>query len=52
MIVEGVDPNDTKTTPDPSLIKLIVKAHVLRDQLVQGNGQSLDTIATQEGMGG
>lgn len=52
MIVDGVDPYDTKAKPDRSLIKLIVKAHLLHDSLVHGAGQSLDTIAAQEGIGG
>lgn len=52
MIINGVDPYDVKARPDPSLIKLIVKAHVLHDKLVHGGGQSLDSIAAREGISG
>ncbi len=52
MIVEGVDPYDTKARPDTSLIKFIVKAHMLHDKLVHGDGASLDEVAAREGIGG
>jgi hypothetical protein len=48
LIVEGHDPYNSKTRPDPSLIKLIVKAHQLHDKLVHGGGQSLESIAARE----
>jgi DNA invertase Pin-like site-specific DNA recombinase len=52
LIVEGHDPYDSKTRPDPSLIKLIVRAHQLHDKLVHNGGRSLESIAAQEGMTG
>jgi hypothetical protein len=52
LIVEGRDPYDSRTRPDPSLIRLIVKAHQLHDKLVHSGGQSLESIAAQEGMTG
>ena len=47
MIVDGsvIDPK-----PDPSLIKLIVKAHKLRETLIAGDGASLSEIARRAGM--
>ena len=52
LIVEGRDPYDSRTRPDPSLTKLIVKANQLHDKLVHSGGQSLELIAAQEGMTG
>ena len=47
LIIDGsaIDPR-----PDPSLIRLIVKAHGLRDKLFAGDGVSLGEIARREGM--
>jgi DNA invertase Pin-like site-specific DNA recombinase len=47
MIVDGsaIDPR-----PDPSLIRLIVKAHGLREKLLTGDGASLGEIARREGV--
>lgn len=44
MIIEG----STTSTPDPSLIKLLVKALDLRDKLLAGRGASLELIAGRE----
>ena len=47
MVVDGsaIDPR-----PDPSLIRLIVKAHGLREKLLAGDGASLGEIAKREGI--
>jgi hypothetical protein len=52
LLIDGVDPYDTPAKPDPALIKLIVKAQRLHDKLVHNRGQSLDSIAAEEGIGG
>ena len=44
MIIEG----STKSTPDPTLLKLLVKALDLRDKLLAGRGASLELIAGRE----
>ena len=44
MIIEG----STTNTPDPSLLKLLVKALDLRDKLLAGRGASLELIAGRE----
>jgi site-specific DNA recombinase len=44
MIIEGL----TTSTPDPSLVKLLVKALDLRDKLLEGHGASLELIAGRE----
>ena len=44
MIIEG----STTSTPDPSLLKLLVKALDLRDKLLAGRGASLELIAGRE----
>ena len=37
MIINGIGPNRSQAKPDSSLIKLIVKAHMLHDNLMSGN---------------
>ena len=44
MIIEG----STTGTPDPSLVKLLVKALDLHDKLLGGRGASLELIACRE----
>ena len=44
MIIEG----STTNTPDPTLLKLLVKALDLRDKLLAGRGASLELIAGRE----
>ena len=44
MIIEG----STTNIPDPSLVKLLVKALDLRDKLLEGRGASLELIAGRE----
>ena len=44
MIIEG----STTDIPDPSLVKLLVKALDLRDRLLAGRGASLELIAGRE----
>jgi site-specific DNA recombinase len=52
MIIEGVDPYDTTAKPDPSLIKLLTKAHALQEKILLNSGLTLDAIARRERMGG
>jgi hypothetical protein len=51
MIVDGLDPYAVASKPDPSLVKLIVKAQRLHDRLVQG-GASIRSIAGGERLTG
>ncbi len=44
MIIEG----STTSTPDPTLLKLLVKAFDFRDKLLAGRGASLELIAGRE----
>jgi site-specific DNA recombinase len=39
MLVEGRAPDGTTANPDPTLIKLIVRAYVFRDKLLQSGGK-------------
>ncbi len=49
MIINGIGPNETEAKPDPSLIKLIVKAHALHEKLMTGN-MGIGDIAESEGV--
>jgi site-specific DNA recombinase len=51
MIIDGVDPYAPVSQPDPSLVKLIVKAQRLHARLVQG-GMSIRSIAGGERLTG
>jgi DNA invertase Pin-like site-specific DNA recombinase len=51
MILDGADPYDAKPKPDPSLVKLIVKAHQMHENLLGGGGKTLEAIAAEEGIG-
>ena len=51
MILEGADPFDERAKPDPSLVKLILKAHQLHEKLLSGGGKTLEAIAAEEGIG-
>ncbi len=52
MIIDTHDGNGKKKRPDRSLVKLIIKAHALNRELVNGNGASLAAIARREGLTG
>ncbi len=52
MIIDGRNPYDSEAKPDPSLVKLLAKAHVLQEKLVTGDGLSVGQIAEREGLSG
>jgi hypothetical protein len=47
-VIEGADENGT---PDPSLIRLLVRAHALSRRLATTPGSTLADVGAQEGMG-
>ena len=47
-----VDASGQKARPDESLVKLIIKAHALKEKLLSGGVASLAAIARQEGLTG
>jgi hypothetical protein len=47
-VIEGADENGT---PDPSLIRLLVRAHALSRRLAATPGSTLADVGAQEGMG-
>ncbi len=49
MIISGIGPSEYEAKPDPSLIKLIVKAHVLHEKLMTEN-MGIGDIAASEGV--
>ena len=49
MIIDGIGPNENDAKPDPSLIKLIVKAHRLHEKLMTEN-LGIGDIAESEGV--
>ena len=49
MIISGIGPNESEAKPDPSLIKLIVKAHALHEKLMTEN-MGIGDIAEFEGV--
>jgi site-specific DNA recombinase len=51
MVVDAPD-SKGKGKPDPGLVKLIVRAHMLRDKLLNGDGSQLGTVAEREGVSG
>jgi site-specific DNA recombinase len=46
IVEDGSDP----ATPDASLVRVLVRAHVIRDRLLQDKSRTLDEIAKSEGM--
>ena len=48
-VIEGADENGT---PDPSLVRLLVRAHALSRQVAATPGSTLEDVGAQEGMGG
>ncbi len=49
MIISGIGRNESEAKPDPSLIKLIVKAHRLHEKLMTEN-MGIGDIAESEGV--
>ena len=49
MIISGIGPNESEAKPDPSLIKLIVKAHRLHEKLMSEN-LGIGDIAESQGV--
>lgn len=49
MVIDG-ELSSGRKGPDPSLVRLIVRAHHLREKLVRGEGASLGEIASREGV--
>ncbi|MCH8997376.1 MAG: recombinase family protein [Proteobacteria bacterium] len=49
MIISGIGPNESEAKPDPSLIKLIVKAHRLLEKLMSEN-LGIGDIAESQGV--
>ena len=49
MIISGIGPNESEAKPDPSLIKLIVKAHRLHEKLTSEN-LGIGDIAESQGV--
>ncbi len=49
MIISGIGPNENEAKPDPSLIKLIVKAHRLHEKLM-GENLGIGDIAASHGV--
>ena len=49
MIINGIGPNRSQAKPDPSLIKLIVKAHRLHGNLMSEN-LGIGDIAKSQGV--
>ncbi len=47
-VIEGADENGT---PDPSLVRLLVRAHALSRRLAAAPGSTLEDVGAQEGMG-
>lgn len=52
MIIDGTNPHGPGAEPDPSLVKLLVKVHVLQEKLIQCDDSSLADIAQREGVTG
>jgi DNA invertase Pin-like site-specific DNA recombinase len=46
IVEDGSEP----TSPDPSLVRVLVRAHVIRDQLLQDKSLTLDEISKSEDM--
>jgi site-specific DNA recombinase len=51
LVIDGLDPYAAPTKPDPSLIKLIVRAHALRERLVLSGGRQIVELAESEKLG-
>ena len=49
MIIDGPGPQGFKAKPDPTLIKLLAKAHALQEKLM-ADGASLTDLADGEGV--
>jgi hypothetical protein len=49
MIINGIGPNETEAKPDPSLVKLIVTAHRLHEDLMCEN-RGIGEIAASQGV--
>ncbi len=52
MFIDGKGPSGGEAIPDPGLVKLIVKAHSMKEKLVNGGGVSLRQIARREKLEG
>jgi len=50
LVVEGPSLPGEPGAPDPGLVRIVAKAHVLREMLVSGEGISLRRLARREGM--
>lgn len=46
-----VDERTSAQAPDPALIRLLSRAWAIRSEVLQGDGRSLDAIATSHGIG-
>ena len=45
-----VEDRSDPATPDAGLVRVLVRAHVIRDRLLQDKSRTLDEIAKSEGM--
>ncbi|MFQ5911667.1 MAG: hypothetical protein ACE5JS_00610 [Nitrospinota bacterium] len=52
MIIDGAHPLGRSRSPDPSMVRLIVKAHAMKEKLVNGGGASLREVAKRERLEG
>jgi len=52
MIIDARTADGQKTRPDPSLVKLIIKAHKLNNKIINSGGASLASVARREGLTG
>jgi DNA invertase Pin-like site-specific DNA recombinase len=52
MVIDGANAPGSMNSPDPGLVKLIVRAHTLRGKLVNGGGVSLREVARREKLEG
>ena len=50
LLVDGPGGNQTSRVPDPSLIKVIVKAHRLKNLFIHNHGHSVKALAKQQGV--
>jgi hypothetical protein len=51
MLIDG-NRAGSKAAPDPSLVRLLVKAHTLQDKLLRSSGATIASIAASEQMSG
>ncbi len=48
MLIDGAAPDGAPARPDPTLIRLIVRAHAFRDKLLQAGAKHIAEVAVEE----